>query len=78
MEMSWTPSSARGEGEDEGLHVLTRKGKKTRRDKTSLGIGLLEKGVEKKVEMSEQERKGRTERRKGVRSGSKNVFRRLG
>jgi ribosome biogenesis protein ENP2 len=73
MEMSWIPSSTRGDDEEEHSHVSGRKGKKAKWNKTSMGVGLLEK-----VEMNEQERRGRKDRRKGVRSGSKNVFRRLG
>jgi len=42
----------------------------------TFGAGL-EKGIEEVVDVAESERIGRTQRRKGVRSGSKNAFRRL-
>lgn len=53
-------------------------GAKRRRGAGILGASM-EKGTreEKVTQLSESERHGRKERRKGVRSGSKNVFRRL-
>ncbi|KAK7436516.1 Small ribosomal subunit biogenesis [Stygiomarasmius scandens] len=73
MEMSWVPSSSNEGGrKDEG-----RKSKqKQRKGVETFGAGM-ERGGETARELSENERKGRTQRRTGVRSGSKNVFRRM-
>lgn len=77
MEISWVPSASSGrrdEGEDEGRHPKSGKEKVRRKGVESFGAGL-ERGVEENVGMADSERKGRTQRRKGVRSGSKNAFR---
>lgn len=52
------------------------KGHEGRKGVKSFGAGM-EKGGEEHSRLSENDRKGRTARRKGVRSGSKNVFRRM-
>lgn len=77
MEVSWMPTSsspATGEkdnGDRRGKsRTVKRKGVET------FGAGL-ERGVERTEFSNESERKGRSQRRKGVRSGSKNTFRRL-
>ena len=41
------------------------------------GAGMERGGEEPDVEMTESERKGRTKRRQGMRSGSKNTFRKM-
>ena len=43
----------------------------------AFGAGMERGGEGPDVEMSEAERKGRTKRRQGMRSGSKNTFRRM-
>ena len=73
MEMSFIPSGA---GDDEPRLAGVRK-KDVRKGVEVFGAGM-ERGVEEpKGEMSESERSGRKQRRKGMRSGSKNVFRQL-
>jgi ribosome biogenesis protein ENP2 len=72
--LSWIPSKTKG---DSGKPVRVGVNSKIRRPGIEyLGAGL-EKGVEQFKNLSETERKGRSERRKNVRSGSKNVFRKL-
>ena len=76
MEISWVPtssSSATG-GKDERQNKS-----KTARDKLRKGIETFGAGLERGVEefSNDSEKKGRSHRRKGVRSGSKNTFRRL-
>ncbi|KAF8801110.1 WD40 repeat-like protein [Phlegmacium glaucopus] len=80
MEISWVPSSStsaagKGNGDRESQ---SRNGKsKNRNGVETFGAGL-EKGVEEGAKFSQDsERQGRSHRRKGVRSGSKNTFRRL-
>ena len=68
--LSWIPSNTRDSGKPEGKPNTKRPGIEY------LGAGL-ERGVERLNNLSEAERKGRSERRKNVRSGSKNVFRKL-
>ncbi|KAJ7145322.1 NUC153 and WD40 repeat-containing nucleolar rRNA processing-related protein [Mycena crocata] len=79
MEVSWVPSASSAVDGDGGAHG-SRSG--TGKSKPRKGIEAFGAGLEKgyggeDVEVSEQDRKGRTQRRKGVRSGSKNVFRRM-
>ncbi|KAL4267834.1 WD repeat NOL10/ENP2 family protein [Pleurotus pulmonarius] len=80
MEMSWVPSSTAKIGDDDALVPGSKPFKHGQRRKgvESFGAGL-EKGGEEEHERQggESERKGRVQRRKGVRSGSKNAFRRL-
>ncbi|KAH9477781.1 Ribosome biogenesis protein enp2-like protein [Psilocybe cubensis] len=76
MEISWVPSSSSGGrngGDGEG-GKSSNKDKVRRKGVETFGAGL-ERGVEEKVDMGDSERHGRTQRRKGVRSGSKNAFR---
>jgi len=72
--LSWIPSTTQGDPRKParvgGQSKIKRPGVEY------LGAGL-EKGVERLNNLSETERKGRFERRKNVRSGSKNVFRKL-
>jgi ribosome biogenesis protein ENP2 len=74
MSISFMPrSSAR---EDRDTNRMVKKGK----DKRKPGIEYLGAGLERgmgRQEVSEADRKGRTQRRKGIRSGSKNAFRGL-
>jgi len=72
--LSWIPSETKG---DSGKPARGEDKSKTKRPGIEyLGAGL-EKGVERLDNLSEAERKGRSERRKNIRSGSKNVFRKL-
>ena len=78
MEISWVPSSSSSTVDGKDRHSKSRNGKdKDRKGVETFGAGL-ERGIEERVEFSnESERQGRSHRRKGVRSGSKNTFRRL-
>ena len=80
MEISWVPtssSSATG-GKDNGDRQSKSRTVKDRLRKgvETFGAGL-ERGVERMESSNDSERQGRSHRRKGVRSGSKNTFRRL-
>lgn len=79
MEISWVPSSSSMRDDEDGDGKKSgRAGKdKTRRKGIeSFGAGL-ERGMEEDANIADSERKGRTQRRQGIRSGSKNVFRRM-
>lgn len=72
--LSWIPSQT---NDDSGKPARVGVKSKIKRPGIEyLGAGL-EKGVERLDSLSEKERKGRSERRKNVRSGSKNVFRKV-
>jgi ribosome biogenesis protein ENP2 len=89
VEVSWVPapkSSRSGVGEDEDEDSLV--GGQQRRQKRALkdtrkGVERFGAGMEKGGEdpnmraLSEQERRGRSQRRRGMRSGSKNAFRQM-
>lgn len=72
--MSWIPSQTKGDSEKPARVGAISKIKRPGIE--YLGAGL-EKGVERLNNLSETEKKGRSERRKNVRSGSKNVFRKV-
>ncbi|KZV72966.1 hypothetical protein PENSPDRAFT_603451 [Peniophora sp. CONT] len=91
VEMSWVPSSggggkgkrrSSGYDEDDGMDGGKGKGRgkgkerDTRKGLERFGAGM-EKGGEDQGRLSESERKGRTSRRRDVRSGSKNTFRKI-
>jgi ribosome biogenesis protein ENP2 len=78
MEISWVPSSGSGgkDGDAGKGRDQPRNEKGRRKGVESFGAGL-ERGFEEHADIAESDRKGRTHRRKGVRSGSKNVFRRM-
>ena len=81
MEISWVPSSSSSavSAKDKGDRQSTsRSGKdKHRKGIETFGAGL-ERGTEERAEFSnDSERQGRSHRRKGIRSGSKNAFRRI-
>lgn len=79
MEVSWVPSSSKDRSDslfddDDGQ----QKKDAAKRKGEAFGAGLERGGYtgeEKRREMPESERHGRTKRRSNVRSGSKNVFR---
>ena len=77
--MSWFPSPSSGAVEDDDM--LVRGGSKKRQDRRNgvetFGASMERGGSERHVDMSDGDRRGRTERRKGIRSGSKNTFRRV-
>ncbi|KAG1878390.1 WD40-repeat-containing domain protein [Suillus tomentosus] len=77
FEMSWVPSSTKdGTSRDRG----SRKDRSTRKGVEVFGAGMERGGGDGDgtAVVSESERTGRKQRRKGMRSGSKNVFRQLG
>ena len=70
-----TPSRTNGRGK---RGSGKGKGKEPRRKGVEVfGAGMEKGGEEPEVAMSEAERRGRTKRRQGMRSGSKNTFRRM-
>lgn len=73
VEMTYIPSASAAA--DDGGKAAAKKPK--RKGVETFGAGLEKGGEEPEVAMSEAERRGRTQRRKGMRSGSKNTFRRL-
>lgn len=83
VEMSFIPS--RNGDDDEGDGDNLRPGKKggrggkeaRRKGVESFGAGMERGGGEPEIALSEADRKGRTQRRRGMRSGSKNTFRRM-
>lgn len=89
MEVSWVPSSKStgsdvlAEGEDEDSLVGRQRGQKRASKDARKGVERFGAGMEKGGEdpntrtLSEQERRGRTQRRRGMRSGSKNAFRQM-
>ncbi|EPQ53644.1 hypothetical protein GLOTRDRAFT_139806 [Gloeophyllum trabeum ATCC 11539] len=69
MEMSWVPGSSGAKERSER--------KKSAGKKDAFGYGMERGGEEREVDMTESERSGRKHRRQGMRSGSKNTFRRM-
>jgi len=77
MEISWVPSSS-GKGSSGSGESPRPKDKKKQKGVESFGAGLERGAPEPEYDLSEAERSGRKQRRTGVRSGSKNEFRRMG
>ncbi|EKM57040.1 uncharacterized protein PHACADRAFT_254564 [Phanerochaete carnosa HHB-10118-sp] len=77
VEMTYIPSASAAADEDEDRGGRAAGKKPKRKGIETFGAGLEKGGEERAVAMSEAERRGRTQRRKGMRSGSKNTFRRL-
>lgn len=82
VEMTFIPrTTASGEDyddEEKPQKAGKGKGKEPRRKGVEVfGAGMEKGGEEPEVAMSEAERRGRTKRRQGMRSGSKNTFRRM-
>ncbi|KZT10272.1 uncharacterized protein LAESUDRAFT_721606 [Laetiporus sulphureus 93-53] len=81
MELTFIPSSSRSYEEDEDEEITGGRGKKSKEAKRkgveTFGAGLQRGGEPEDAQkaLSENERQGRTQRRKGMRSGSKNTFR---
>jgi len=74
MEISWVPSDSASKDADD-LHSKGRRPQKERRKGVETFGAGMEKGGQETLDITESERTGRTYRRKGVRSGSKNIFR---
>ncbi|EIN08853.1 hypothetical protein PUNSTDRAFT_113481 [Punctularia strigosozonata HHB-11173 SS5] len=74
VEMTWVPSASAAR--DQGISEKAGKGKGRTKSVERFGAGLERGGEEerRRDQMSESERKGRTQRRKGIRSGSKNAI----
>lgn len=72
--MSWVPSSTKDPSRDRG----SQKDGKPRKGVELFGAGMERGGGDRTPVLSDSERTGRSQRRKGMRSGSKNVFRQLG
>ena len=85
VEMSFVPSRSGDDDYEDNDGDRPRPGKKggkggkeaRRKGVESFGAGMERGGGDPEIAMSEAERKGRTQRRKGMRSGSKNTFRRM-
>ena len=84
MEMTFVPkASSSGAADDDDLaggKSMQRKGKEKgpkRKGGEVFGAGMERGGDEPEVQMAESERSGRTKRRQGMRSGSRNTFRRM-
>jgi len=75
MEITWTPSASTAIDDNSSKKRKSKDSK--RRGGESFGAGM-ERGSTDEVEIKETEKKGRTQRRRGIRSGSKNFFRNLG
>lgn len=75
MEITWTPSASTAIDDNSSKKRKSKDSK--RRGGESFGAGM-ERGGTDEVEIKETEKKGRTQRRRGIRSGSKNFFRNLG
>ncbi|KAG6899132.1 hypothetical protein C0993_000437 [Termitomyces sp. T159_Od127] len=78
MEISWMSSSGPRDVDD----MLVSGGGRQKKVKKPSGVELFGAGMEKdggrsSINLGDFEKKGRTERRKGVRSGSKNMFRKM-
>jgi ribosome biogenesis protein ENP2 len=80
FEMSWVPSSSK-QTDIDGTHIsgggAHGKPQAKRKGMEVFGAGMEKGGEDPSIDLTEGERKGRTQRRKGVRSGSRNTFRRL-
>ncbi|KAL4254367.1 WD repeat NOL10/ENP2 family protein [Abortiporus biennis] len=84
LEMSWVPSTTAGDDEwDEGQSGKNSAPKRAngrperRKGVETFGAGMEKGGEDPDFKMSDSDRSGRTHRRKGMRSGSKNTFRRM-
>ncbi|KAF7300715.1 NUC153 domain-containing protein [Mycena chlorophos] len=75
-EVSWIPSSSSSSKKEASDSAAKGRGK-ARKGTETFGAGLSKGYVGDDVELSEQDRSGRTRRRQGMRSGSKNAFRGL-
>lgn len=76
MEVTFVPS---GRTDDDDNDAEGGRSKKPARRKgvEEFGAGMEKGGEAPEMRLSESDRKGREHRRKGMRSGSKNTFRRM-
>lgn len=78
VEMTYVPSGNRSDGDGgRGEQGLKNARAGRRKGAETFGAGMERGGEDPEVNLTESERMGRTHRRKGMRSGSKNVFRRM-
>jgi ribosome biogenesis protein ENP2 len=82
VELTWVPSSSsKPIRDDDNLIPNGASSNKTRQDRRSgiesFGSGLERGMLETRFDLNNKDTRGRTQRRKGVRSGSKNTFRRI-
>ncbi|KAJ3517899.1 hypothetical protein NLJ89_g215 [Agrocybe chaxingu] len=79
MEVSWVPSSSGAKSDDTEQRSGKEKGKNARRKGVETFGAGMERGFDEDEgrKMGDAERHGRTQRRNVMRSGSKNVFRRI-
>ena len=82
FEMTWVPSSSKQTSIDDkiasgGDGDVRRKHNDRQKGVEIFGAGMEKGGEDPSIDLSESERKGRTQRRTGIRSGSKNTFRRM-
>ncbi|CAA7268364.1 unnamed protein product [Cyclocybe aegerita] len=79
MEVSWVPSSSGAKSGDVEQRSGKEKGNNTRRKGVETFGAGMERGFDEDEgrKMGDAERHGRTQRRKVIRSGSKNAFRRI-
>ena len=74
--MSWVPFSSSAGVRRSNEDAPDEWRGKTRKGTVTFGVGMERGGQVRHTEISENERKGRTQRRTGVRSGSRNALRR--
>ncbi len=78
MEMTFVPRTTSSGADYDDRPQKAGKGKEPRRKGVEVfGAGMEKGGEDPDVAMSEADRRGRTKRRQGMRSGSKNTFRRM-
>ena len=77
VEMTYIPSASAAADEEESSRRAAGRKQPKRKGVETFGAGLEKGREEPELALSESERKGRTQRRKGMRSGSKNTFRRM-
>jgi ribosome biogenesis protein ENP2 len=77
MEFTFMPSGGLDANEEDGKVSKKNTKSKQRKGVEVFGAGMEKGGEDPEVALSESERKGRTQRRKGMRSGSKNTFRQM-
>ncbi|RDX54747.1 hypothetical protein OH76DRAFT_1552727 [Lentinus brumalis] len=78
MEMTFVPRTTSSGADYDDRPQKASKGKEPRRKGVEVfGAGMEKGGEDPDVAMSEADRRGRTKRRQGMRSGSKNTFRRM-
>lgn len=77
VEMTYIPSQSRADDDDDGDRNGNARKETRRKGVEVFGHGMEKGGEDPEVALSESDRKGRARRRTGMRSGSKNTFRRM-